>query len=257
MNPGLLFLPIYRASTTAFLLGLLLLAVIDFARISSGVPYLSGWVGMLALWFFVFSVHANRLRHCERGSGLAFLPLGIAVIAKFIGWISGVFTFTMGAMVEFAAERGIDVDPDGALEDALTNPDFMRALEDPDFVQSFTIWAEEDETVQAAAATVGSSPSYIGFWVVIALFAIWFSQMKRLGGSLQNVPDDTPSMLNPTPMDPPAQEAPEPSAAPETPPAEQADEAVDAADEALAPEEAADADVSPAPDETDTDKSKD
>ncbi|MBO6798152.1 hypothetical protein [Maricaulis sp.] len=212
MNPGVLFLPVYRASTTAFLLGLLVLAVIDFARMSSGVPFLSDGLGMVAVWFFVLSLHINRLRHSERGMGMAFLPVGLAVVAKFIGWIISIFTFAMQGMVVFAAERGVDVDPDGPLEDALTNPDFVQAMEDPQFVQSFTAWAEEDATMQAAAASVGEMSSFLGFWIVLAVFAIWFSQMKRLGGALPTVSEDTPSMLNPEPMAAPSE--PEPLAEP-------------------------------------------
>ena len=221
MNPAVLFLPTYRASMTAFVLGLVVLAIIDFARMSSDIPYLSGAWGMLVLWFFVYSLHANRLRHAGRETGLASLPVGVAVIGKGIGFLVGLFPGIYASMLAFAEQNGVDTSDQVAL---------AEALQDPAFSESWVASIEGDTALQEALVAATNSGSFIGFWLVIALFAIWFAQMKRLGGSLDGVPEDTPSMLNPEPIAPVAPVAPAPAreeTAPETAaetPAEATDE---------------------------------
>lgn len=226
MNPGVLFLPVYRASTTAFLLGLLVLAVIDFARISSGVPYLSGWIGLIAMAFFVYSLHANRLRYAERGTDMAFLPLGIAIVIKGIAAVVGMLPGAIQSMTDFAASRGVNTEDQQAL---------AEAMQDPAFAESWMAALETDEALQASLQSASGTSSFIGFWLVIGLFAIWFAQMKRLGGSLPADIEDTPSMLNPTPVATPA-ETPA-----ETPAAEPAPEA--ASEPAPAAEEVSEAEA--------------
>lgn len=225
MNPGVLFLPVYRASTTAFLLGLLVLAVIDFARISSGVPFLSGWLGLLAMAFFVYSLHANRLRYADRGTGLAALPLGIAIVIKGIGAVVGILPGAIQSMTDFAASRGVNTEDQQAL---------AEAMQDPAFAESWMTALETDEALQASLQAASGTSSFIGFWLVIALFAIWFAQMKRLGGSLESVRDTTPSMMNPEPLAPS-----EPAAAPAEVAEETAPESAEAAPAEEAPVEVA------------------
>ncbi|WP_370231564.1 hypothetical protein [Cognatishimia sp.] len=230
MNPGVLFLPFYRASTTAFLLGLLVLAVIDFARLSSGVPLIGGWLGMLAVWFFVFSLHANRLRYVERGSGLAMLPLGIAVLVKGIAAFFGVATAVYQQMLDYATANGFDANDPVVMQELSADQQFMEAV---------VAHIQSDEAVAAQIMSASSTPSFMGFWLVIALFAIWFAQMKRLGGSLKGVRDTTPSMMNPEPLAPS-----EPAPAP----AEVAEETAPGAAEA-APAEEAPVEAAPVEDE--------
>ncbi|WP_300541085.1 hypothetical protein [Maricaulis sp.] len=172
MNPLVLFLPVYRASITAYLAGIAILAFLDFLRIQYGLGPVPRWVGMLAIWFFVFSLHANRRRHAGRGIGIAFLPLGLAIVAKGIGAFFAMIPGAYSAMTEFAAENGVDTDDQQALAEALNDPgfqqEFQRAMQnDPELLQ------------QLMSAT--GPGSFIGFWLVIAVFAIWFARMARPG----------------------------------------------------------------------------
>lgn len=228
MNPGILFLPVFRASTTAFLLGLVVLAVADYFRITSGLNPSLLMLTMLVMIFFVFSLHANRRRYVERGAALGLLPVGLAMIAKFLGWFGGIVMFAMGSMVEFAAENGVDVDADATLGEALADPDFVQAIEDPQFIEAFSAWAETNEAMNAAAAAAGGMPSFIGFWIVILAFAPWFALMKRRGGTIEHAAS-TPGRYDP-----------EPAAAPqaEESPADDTSAGADLTEDALAEAEA-------------------
>ena len=126
MNPLVLFLPVYRASTTAFLAGLGVLALLDFARIEFGLLGGLSWIGMLAIWFFTLSLHINRRRHAERGVGLAFLPLVLAVIVKGIAAFFAMVASLYPAMLRFAEDNGVDTDDPVALNEALSEPGFQQ-----------------------------------------------------------------------------------------------------------------------------------
>ncbi len=206
MNPGVLFLPVFRASTTAFLLGLLVLAIVDYVRLGSGINPRLSLLSMVALWFFVFSLHANRRRYVERGAELALLPLGLAVLGKGIGWFVGVMGYSIQAMIAFAADNGVDIERDATMGEAFEDPEFLEAVGDPGFMQAFSDFAENDPELNAAAAQAGAFPSFLGFWLILLAFIPWFALMKRRGGQLAPGAD-TPSLFNPAPLaDPPARE---------------------------------------------------
>ncbi|WP_203292702.1 hypothetical protein [Maricaulis parjimensis] len=172
MNPLVLFLPVYRASVTAYLGGIALLAVFDFLRLQSGLPGLMMVFGMLAIWFFVLSLHVNRRRHAGRDIALAFLPVGLAILGKMLGSFIALMPGIYSAMMEFASGNGVDTSDPQALQEALSDPgfqtEFQRQLE------------ANPELVEHIASASGSG-SFLGFWLVIAGFAIWFSRMQRAG----------------------------------------------------------------------------
>lgn len=179
MNPLVLFLPVYRASTMAFLLGLVVLAALDAVRISfAGNPAIFLPILLLALvmCFFVTSLHINRLRHAGRSGGLAALPVVVGVvvstIASFFGWMSGYFT----AAEQVLAESGNDSSPDA----------LMEAIQDPGFQQQMQQAMQSDPELGMMVLSAGAWPSYFGFWIVIALFAIWFALMKRREGQVSS-----------------------------------------------------------------------
>ena len=173
MNPLVLFLPVYRASTTAFLAGLGVLALLDFARIEFGLLGGLSWIGMLAIWFFTLSLHINRRRHAERGGGLAFLPLVLAVIVKGIAAFFAMVASLYPAMLRFAEDNGVDTDDPVALNEALSEPGFQ---------QEFSRQLQENPEMVAQMLESSGISSFIGFWLVIAIFAIWFARMVRTGG---------------------------------------------------------------------------
>ncbi|WP_300553338.1 hypothetical protein [Maricaulis sp.] len=249
MNPGVLFLPTFRASTTAYILGLVVLAIFDFWRMKSGIMHLNGWAGALLVGFFVFSIHANRRAHAERGRALGLLPVVVGWVVSGIGAIVAFMPGVISAMRDFAAENGVDVEDDQA---------FAEAVQDPAFTDAFTAHIEANEAIGEAIVSSAQTGLYFGFWLTIVAFGIWFAQMKRRGGALEGM-DDTPSLYQPAAVAPAA--APEPAASEEAPvqPAEESapEPAEEPAAEAPAkPEpadEAQDADVPAAEADTDAD----
>ena len=224
MNPGVLFLPTFRASTTAYILGLVVLAIFDFWRMKSGVTHLNGWPGALLIGFFVFSIHANRRAHAERGRALGLLPVVVGWVVSGIGAIVAFMPGVFSAMRDFAAENGVNVEDDQA---------FAEAVQDPAFTDAFTAHIEANEAIGEAIVSSAQTGLYFGFWLTIVAFGIWFAQMKRRGGALEGL-DDTPSLYQPAAT----AAAPEPAASEETP--------VQATEEA-APEPAEEPEPAPAP----------
>ena len=89
-----------------------------------------------------------------------------------IGAIAGLMPGIYNAMVEFAAENGVDTSDQAALAEAMGEPgfqqEFQRALQ------------ENPEMLEQLTGATGLA-SFIGFWLVILAFAIWFSRMSRQG----------------------------------------------------------------------------
>jgi hypothetical protein len=175
MNPGVMFLPIYRATTTAFILGMVVLAIFDAIRIAGWVPDFANNYLMMVVWLGVFSLFANRRRHAGKGFGLAFLPVIVAVLTKGIGALVGMLPPAMESMYAFAAENGVDTDNTAELSSALNDQGFQQAWQ-----QSLTENADGLSMFEAASTW----PSFIGFWIVVVLFGFWFAGMKKTGGAL-------------------------------------------------------------------------
>jgi protein-S-isoprenylcysteine O-methyltransferase Ste14 len=172
MNPLVLFLPVYRASSTAFVLGLAVLAALDAVRISQAgnqAAFLPILLLALVMCFFVTSLHINRLRHAGRSGGLAALPViaGILVstVAAFFGWASGY----LAAAERYLADSGNDASPEAVVE----------AVQDPAFQQQMQQAMQSDPELAMTVISAGAWPSWFGFWIMIALFGIWFALMKR------------------------------------------------------------------------------
>jgi hypothetical protein len=175
MNLGLLFFPVYRASTTAFLLGLALFAMIDWARLSFGIPGLPGWLPVLAIWFFVFSLFANRRRHAQRAVSMSIFPVITAILFKGMGAVLGGFPAFGVFATEFFEASGVDPTDQVQVQEISNDPAFQRALMEALFGDGGA-WGD----IAAASAW----PSFIGFWSVVLLFAIVFAGMKKTGGSI-------------------------------------------------------------------------
>ncbi|MFS2318022.1 hypothetical protein RMQ97_08800 [Maricaulis sp. D1M11] len=212
MNPLVLFVPSLRASTAAFVLGLILLAVLDYFRIT----LLDGSVallGMALVWYVTFCLFANRRRHASRGMGLAFLPVILAIVVKGIGSAVGFGLGSWNLMLEFAEENGIDTSD---------MQEFSESVNDPGFQSGFEEWMvsnpEAAETMLAAAAL----PSYIAFWAVIALFAVWFATMRSAGGTVDTAATAQTPLYPPAAEETPAEEAPAEDTPAEDTPAEEA-----------------------------------
>ena len=169
MNPLVLFLPVYRASVTAYLLGLVLLAALDAMRMQFGLILIPSGFALIAIWFFVYSLHANRRRHAKREPALAVLPVGAAVLAKGVAAVGGIFPGLVAAMTDFAERNGVDTADQQAFANAINQPGFQEA-----FQEDLQARPEMLDALMAGMAW----PSWFGFWLVIALFAVWFSRMR-------------------------------------------------------------------------------
>lgn len=176
MNPIALLLPNHRASVSAFVLGIVILMALDALRLSFGSAPVPGFVPLFAIWFVCFSLLANRRRHAGRDVGLAFLPLALAILAKGVGALVGIGTQVYTAMLEFADEQGLDTTDQAA---------FSEALADPGFQPAFQAWLESDQERLMAMMEAGAWPSFIGYWLVLGVFAIWFATLQR-NGSVAN-----------------------------------------------------------------------
>ncbi|MGK0266748.1 MAG: hypothetical protein ACI82N_001000 [Maricaulis sp.] len=169
MNPLVLFLPVYRASVTAYLLGLVLLAALDAMRMQFGLILIPSGFALIAIWFFVYALHANRRRHAMREPALAILPVAAAILAKGASAVAGIFPGLVAAMTDFAERNGVDTSDPQAFADAINQPGFQQAFQDD--LQS------RPEILDALLAGM-AWPSWFGFWLVIALFAVWFARMR-------------------------------------------------------------------------------
>jgi hypothetical protein len=174
MNPLALLLPNHRASVSAFVLGIVILLVVDAVRLSVGTGPVPGLIPLFAVWFVCFSLFANRRRHAGRSIGLAFLPVVLAIVAKGIGAMVGAGIGTYEAMLTYATEQGVAVDDQAEMTAALQDPGFQTAFQD---------WLQGDLARTQALIDATTWPSFIAFWVVLGVFAIWFSTMHRNGSA--------------------------------------------------------------------------
>ena len=174
MNPLALLLPNHRASVSAFVLGIAIFAALDAIRLAFGTAPIPGIIPMAAIWFFCFSLFANRRRHAGRSIGLAILPIILSIVAKGIGTLIGIGIASFQAMITFAEEQGVNTSDTVA---------FNEAVSDPGFQQSFSAWLESDTERAMAMFSATSWPSYFAFWGVLAIFVLWFATMQRNGSA--------------------------------------------------------------------------
>ena len=162
-------LPAYRADSDQFLLGLGVVAALDALRLSL-VPEPAAIFLWLPVLFFCASAHINRLRDAGRQPGLVIAPLGLAVLAKAV---TAVFAVTAGIYpyyLNYLEERGYDPNDPQSLQTALSDDSLMAGFQD---------WMMTNEELVMTIADGAAWPSMFGFWIVIGLFAIWFSKMGR------------------------------------------------------------------------------
>lgn len=172
MNLRAVFLPGTTADPDDYWLGLGIIALIDAVRLT-----LTGPGGGLALWlvvlFFVFALHANRLRHAGRARALAFVAVGAGIAAKAVaGFIAMAVALTPWLFDYFEAQD-VDVDDPQALQEASRDPELM---------QGFQAYIQEREAqVMGEVAAASAWPSLVAFWVVLGLLGLWYARMSRAG----------------------------------------------------------------------------
>ena len=88
----------------------------------------------------------------------------VSFVAAFAGWMGGY----MEAVRQHLAANGNGTSDEVVLE----------ALQDPAFQQEIQRAMQSDPELGMTVLAAGAWPSYFGFWLVIALFAVWFALMK-------------------------------------------------------------------------------
>ncbi|MEE2567237.1 hypothetical protein [Hyphobacterium marinum] len=173
MNPLAFFLPGQRASSSTFFIGLVVLAVLDAARLyvlQAGMLPDTGPVAvilpigsLIVMMLFVLFLFMNRRADAQRGPGLAFLPVGLSLLIRIIA--GGIFVTVagMGLMQDFASSQG---------------QDWMTAAQDPAFQDQFEAWLEANPENAGGIDTTSAIISFVAFWVPAFLFGLWFGGMK-------------------------------------------------------------------------------
>lgn len=187
MNFGVFFFFVYCVLMIVFLLGLLVLVVIDFVCILFGVLFLFGWFGLFVMVFFVYLLYVNCLCYVDWGMGLVVLLLGIVIVIKGIGVVVGILFGVIQSMIDFVVLCGVNIEDQQV---------FVEVMQDFVFVEFWMMVLEIDEVLQVSLQVVLGISFFIGFWLVIVLFVIWFVQMKCLGGLLESVCDMIFFMMN-------------------------------------------------------------
>ncbi len=168
------FLPNQRADADQYWIALGLIAAVDFVRLS-----LLGVQGSI-IWpvvaFFVLAAHINRLCHAGRRVDMAVIPLLVAWLAKFAAGVMGMTMAVLPVFLDMMRERGVDLDDPQAVNAAAYDPALQQALSDR---------LSSDGDLARQIAEAGIWPSTWAFWIVIALFALWFA---RLGPQIRRAP---------------------------------------------------------------------
>ncbi|MCC5996058.1 MAG: hypothetical protein JJU18_06790 [Oceanicaulis sp.] len=168
VNFAAAFLPNQRADADQYWIALGLIAAVDFLRLSLlGSQALVVWP-MIA--FFVLAAHINRLRHAGRRADLAVVPLLVAWLAKFVAAILAMTVAVLPVYLDMMRAQGVDINDPAAVNEAAYDPALQQALSDR---------ITSDEALARQIADAGAWPSTWAFWIVIALFAIWFARMGR------------------------------------------------------------------------------
>ncbi|MGJ3232893.1 MAG: hypothetical protein ACFE0P_13975 [Oceanicaulis sp.] len=159
------FQPGKRSDPRTFQIALALVALGDAVRLTA-LGQLSGpaWFVVLVLLAFALS---NRLRDAGRATVLAILPIGVAILAKTVG---AVIAFTAALYPDFLAfleRRGVDLNDPAAMQAAAWDSEIQAAYESH---------LQNSPELLASLMTAGDWPSTWAFWLVIAVFAFYWSR---------------------------------------------------------------------------------
>lgn len=157
------FVPGRQASTHAFWIGLALIALLDWVRLSLFAA--SGFLGLL-LWLIValFAVTAmqNRLRANQRSLGLAFMAIGAGVIVKIAVAVFATGYALLPELETYLLAQNIRIDDAQSLNQIVNAPGFQ---------QEFTDYLLANPDIAQRISASGGWPSHWGFWIVLGLFA--------------------------------------------------------------------------------------
>jgi len=174
MNPLAIVTPVSRAAPMAFLIGLILLAVLDGVKTWYGLSLISadggggnfGNISMglfLLLLVFVSFLFINRRRDADKGIMLFLLPVILAAVVSAIGAAIMMGVASFGLMGQYAETVGRDV---------------MTAAQDPSFQAEFQTWVEGQPELAVGMMQPAAWGGFAAFWGITLLFGLWFMSMK-------------------------------------------------------------------------------
>ena len=173
MNPLAIVTPIARATPMAFLIGLVLLFILDGIKTwyglsldPSGAGETFGNISLalsLVLVVLVSFLFINRRRDAGEGILLFLLPVLLAVVVSLIGFFVMIVVNSFGVMGEYAESVGRDL---------------QTVAQDPSFQAEFQAWLEERPEQALDMVRPAIWGGFAGFWGLTGLFALWFMSMK-------------------------------------------------------------------------------
>ncbi len=174
MNPLAIVTPTQRAAPMAFLIGLIILAVLDGAKTWYGLSLISadgsgGGFGNISMVLFalmlvfVSFLFINRRRDAGKGVMLFLLPVILAAVVSMIGAAVMIGIASFGMMGTYAEEQGRDV---------------MTVAQDPAFQAEFQTWIEARPELAVGMVQPAAWGGFAAFWSITLIFALWFMSMK-------------------------------------------------------------------------------
>lgn len=174
MNPLAIVTPTQRAAPMAFLIGLIILAVLDAVKTWYGLSLVSAdgsgggfgniSMGLFALMLvFVSFLFINRRRDAGKGVMLFLLPVILAAVVSMIGAAVMIGIASFGMMGTYAEEQGRDV---------------MTVAQDPAFQAEFQAWIEARPELAVEMVQPAAWAGFAAFWGITLIFALWFMSMK-------------------------------------------------------------------------------
>lgn len=173
MNPLAIVTPVARATPMNFLIGLILLAVLDGVKTWFGLSLDPNGAGEMfgnislalsaLMIVFVSFLFINRRRDAGEGIWLFLLPVILAVVVSGIGFLIMAGIGSIGVMSEYADSVGRDL---------------QTVAQDPGFQAEFQSWLEERPERALEMILPAIWGGFAGFWGLTGLFGLWFMSMK-------------------------------------------------------------------------------
>ncbi|QNL18948.1 hypothetical protein HXX25_06065 [Hyphobacterium sp. CCMP332] len=174
MNPLAIVTPTQRAAPMAFLIGLIILAVLDGAKTWYGLSLIGADGGgegfgrislglSVLMLVFVSFLFINRRRDAGEGVMLFLLPVILAAVISLIGAGIMVAVASFGMMGEYAESVGRDL---------------QTVAQDPAFQAEFQAWIEERPEMALGMVQPAAWAGFAAFWGTTFLFGLWFMSMK-------------------------------------------------------------------------------
>jgi hypothetical protein len=175
MNPLAIITPASRATPMAFMLGLVLLAILDAAKTWYGLSLMTtegggdsfgyvSWALTLLMVLFVSFLFINRRRDAGEGIMLFLLPVILALVVSGIGMAVTLGVGSFSLMGQYAESVGRSVE---------------TIAQDPSFQADFQAWIEERPELALQMVQPAAWGGLAAFWGTTFLFGFWFMSMKR------------------------------------------------------------------------------